>query len=128
MRLFIFLLAIAFSLDVQAQNITISGYLEDAASGEKLIAANVYDSNSAKGTISNNFGFYSLTIPVGKVSLDFSYIGYTSQNIILDISEDRVLNIALQQAHTLDVVEIIAEESKRIAEETQMSVVEIPVQ
>jgi len=68
MRLFIFLLAIAFSLDVQAQNITISGYLEDAASGEKLIAANVYDSNSAKGTISNNFGFYSLTIPVGKVS------------------------------------------------------------
>ena len=128
MRQLISLLAIAFSLHVQAQNITISGYLEDAASGEKLIAANVYDSNSAKGTISNNFGFYSLTIPVGKVSLDFSYIGYTSQKIVLDISEDRVLNIALQQAHTLDVVEIIAEESKRIAEESQMSVVEIPVQ
>ena len=44
-------------------NITISGYVDEAESGEKLIGATIYDLKSGKGTITNDYGFFSLTLP-----------------------------------------------------------------
>ncbi len=55
---------------------TISGYLTDTANGERLIAANIYDSEQKVGTISNTYGFYSLTLPEGNYNITFSYVGY----------------------------------------------------
>ena len=70
--LFCALLISALSL---AQNrFTISGYIEDAGSGEKLIAANILDLKSGSGAISNTYGFFSLTLPADSVTLTFSYI------------------------------------------------------
>ena len=40
---------------------TLSGYIDAAESGEKLIGATIYDLISKKGTITNDYGFYSLT-------------------------------------------------------------------
>ena len=42
---------------------TISGFVEDSLSGERLVAATVYDYISGKGTTTNEYGFYSLSIP-----------------------------------------------------------------
>ncbi|MEZ5058107.1 MAG: hypothetical protein R2879_13815 [Saprospiraceae bacterium] len=53
------------------QKFTISGYIEDAESGEKLIAANLYEANSESGTVSNTYGFYSITLPKDSVELVF---------------------------------------------------------
>ena len=55
---------------------TISGYIEDARSGEKLIGANVFDAERQVGTTTNMYGFFSLTLPVDSISLSISYIGY----------------------------------------------------
>ena len=60
-------------------NITISGYVQEAESGEKLIGGTVYDLNSNKGTITNDYGFYSLTLPKDSIRLRISYIGYQTQ-------------------------------------------------
>lgn len=55
-------------LTASAQKQTISGYVEDAASGERLIGASVFPvQDLTRGTASNAYGFYSLTIPGGKV-------------------------------------------------------------
>jgi hypothetical protein len=54
------------------QKFTISGYLEDRDSGEKLIAANIYETRSGAGSSANNYGFYSLTLPADSVRLIFS--------------------------------------------------------
>ena len=61
-----------FTIVAQAftQNYTVSGYITDKASGETLISATVFDANSTKGATSNNFGYYSLTLPAGNVSLE----------------------------------------------------------
>ncbi len=112
---------------IQAQKYTISGYLEDMESGEKLIAANVFDENSLDGTISNNFGFYSITLPEGQVNLKFSYIGYQDESRFFVLNRDTVMNISLSSSVELETITITAEESKRIAEETQMSIAEIPI-
>ena len=45
----------------QAQKFTISGTVKDAASGEFLIGASVFNTPSLQGTTANNYGFYSLT-------------------------------------------------------------------
>ncbi len=53
---------------------TISGYIEDESSGESLIGVNVYSKNLSVGTTTNNFVFYSLTVPEGNWDLKFSFI------------------------------------------------------
>ena len=92
-----FLLVITlFSFNILAQNnYTISGYVQDESSGENLIGVSIYDKQTYKGTASNQYGFYSLTLPHGDYEIIYSFIGYTSitKNITLD--KDTRLNISL---------------------------------
>ncbi|MDO4461782.1 MAG: carboxypeptidase-like regulatory domain-containing protein [Bacteroidia bacterium] len=74
---------------------TISGYLKESGSKEALIAANVYDMILFRGAVSNEFGYYSLTLPEGNVPLKASFIGYTSKVMNIDLRGDTVVNIEL---------------------------------
>ena len=123
-----FLLLFQFKYTVSAQNITISGYIQDKQSGEQLIGANVFLESTSQGTISNNYGFYSLTVPVSdSLEITWSYIGYASVTRMLKSTANLVLNIALDASIELDAVEVVAEKKKRIERETQMSVAEVPM-
>ena len=113
---------------VSAQKFTISGYIQDADNGEKLIAANIYDFISGSGTTSNTYGFYSLTLERDSVDLQFSYIGYQTQRIKIYLKKDQEFNIDLSTTVSLEGVEIIAEKVSKIEEETQMSKVIVPVE
>ena len=66
-----------------AQKITISGFVSDAISAEKLIGATVYIPSLQVGTNTNVYGFYSLTIPENTETIDLvcSYISYGSEKI-----------------------------------------------
>ena len=55
---------------------TISGYVQDDGSGESLIGVSVYDKASYKGTATNQYGFYSLTLEEGVYDILYSFIGY----------------------------------------------------
>lgn len=116
------------SLTLIAQQYTISGYIEDAATGEKLIAANIYDNISGAGAVTNTYGFFSLTLPSDSVDLTISYIGYQSVNEKFLLDKNRTLNIRLSSAVELATVEVTAERSERIEQQTQMSRVEVPVE
>ncbi len=65
----------------EVRQMTISGFVEDAQSGERLIAATVYCTEFGQGTITNEYGFYSLTLPPAATHLNFSYIGYGEANV-----------------------------------------------
>ena len=121
-------LLLLLSFFMRAQSFTISGYLEDQASGEKLIAANVYDSFSGAGAVTNTYGFFSLTLPADSVALSFSYIGYQSQEERFVLSENRTINVSLSPYVELATVEVTAERSERIEQRTQMSRMEVPVE
>lgn len=83
---------------------TISGYLEDAETGESLILANIYDKVSRKGTSTNSYGFFSLTLEEGEKQLQFSYLGYqTFENKIL-LDRDHHMNLQLKPSLTLQEV------------------------
>ncbi|MBR9919979.1 MAG: TonB-dependent receptor [Bacteroidetes bacterium] len=118
-----------FSLSAKAQKHTISGYISDAETGEMLIGANLYDFKSESGTVSNTYGFYSLTLEADSVYLTASYVGYQPQTFALYLNKDAQIDISLSPSVSLQTVEVVASaEGDPIEERTQMSSVSIPVQ
>jgi len=76
MRPLILFVFLVFPGLVLAQKSTISGYVKEAASGEGLIGASVYVKDLKTGNVTNTYGFYSLTLPLGKYTLVFSSSGF----------------------------------------------------
>ena len=61
------------TLHVQAQEkATLNGYVKDARNGEELIGVTVYIPELKAGTITNAYGFYSITLPKGTYDVQFS--------------------------------------------------------
>ena len=66
-----FFLLYTFSAIAQNKH-TISGYIQDESSGENLIGVSVYEKETFKGSSSNTYGFYSLTLPQGNYTIVYS--------------------------------------------------------
>mgnify|MGYP000131900353 CR=1 FL=1 len=94
-----------------SQKFTISGTVKDLQSGEPIIGAKVFDTKSKKGTLSNEYGFYSLTLPKDSVYLRVSYIGFTAMEYQIDGSENVALNIELSTVQELDEVTVNAQKN-----------------
>ncbi len=107
---------------------TVSGFVKDAESGEKLIGAALYDPSRRAGATTNAYGFFSLTLPAGPTRLLISYLGYEQVGLDMNLMTDRQLVIELQpEAIGIDEVEVIAERGASIQDQTQMSRIEVPV-
>jgi len=76
---------------VKMQKHTINGYVVDGSSKETLIGANVYVNGLNIGVNTNEYGFYSVTIPEGEYELRYSYIGYETSVQQVALKEDVVL-------------------------------------
>ncbi|MFN8303820.1 MAG: TonB-dependent receptor [Saprospiraceae bacterium] len=115
---------------LHAQNTaTVSGVLKDALNGETLIGATVEAIGLGKGNVSNEYGFYSITLPAGKdsVTLKFSYIGY--QTVFTKIKPQAGptrLDISLEpEGSILNEVVIKANPLEEKIRSTEMSVATI---
>ena len=107
---------------------TLSGYVEDAASGEKLIGAVLYEPTLQKGTTTNRYGFFSLTLPAGQLQVVVFHIGYQSDTLATRLDQDVQLTIALQPTPLeMGAVQVEAERLDPIQEQSQMSVVQVPI-
>jgi outer membrane receptor for ferrienterochelin and colicin len=78
------------------RSFTLSGFVENSESGERLIGANISLAGTASGTISNNYGFFSLSVPEGNRTIEVSYVGFTKQRVQIELSGDTVLLIQLE--------------------------------
>ncbi|HOZ87257.1 MAG TPA: TonB-dependent receptor, partial [Bacteroidia bacterium] len=125
---FVILFLLAALPQLFSQKYTISGYVSDRKTQEKLIGANIFDAVSKKGTSTNTYGFFSLTLPSDSVKLFISYIGYAVQHKSFLLSESKNFNVDLSPENQLDVVEVVAEQGERIEESTRMSTINIPIE
>jgi outer membrane receptor for ferrienterochelin and colicin len=126
--LLMFMAILLLSLTMSAQNkYTLSGYIEDAATSERLIAANVYDATSFTGTSSNNYGFFSLTLPEGTYEIVFSFIGYKNVVKSIDFTKNQRITVQLESELEIEGVEIIGEKGGSNLERTQVSMVNVPM-
>lgn len=107
---------------------TISGYIRDDTSGETMIGANIYDEITGSGAISNEYGFYSLTIPQGNAHLRFSYIGYETEWKEVKLMNTSQINIALKANEQLKEVTVYADKAETGITATQMGALNIPLE
>ena len=121
------LLLMFSSSNLIAQKNTISGYIEDAKTGERMVGVNVVAKEVSLGTTSNTYGFYSMTLPVSSYILEFSFIGYETFSISVDLSEDAHYNVSLK-TQSLELQEIVLTGEESIVKRTQSSVIDVPVQ
>jgi len=119
------LLSILFFSTAYAQNVTLSGYIKDAANGEELINASIVN-ESFQGTITNIYGFYSLTLPEGKYTFTVSYIGYESIVKTLTLKESQTLDFELKEAtNQLAEVEVTAKKLDENLNRAEMSTTQL---
>lgn len=123
------MLTSVFTYEMSAQNqrikVTVSGHITDKASGETLIGAGVLTEGA--GAATNNYGFYTLTIPQGKhLTLRYSYVGYDDATVTLDLLRDTTINVALKANTEIKEAVVSAQRESGIMA-TKMSAIEIPM-
>ncbi len=127
----LFYTSIIFSSPLPAQKFTISGYVQDRKTGEKLIGANVFVKDQNRGSATNNYGFFSLTLPVSEMDsliLSASYIGYRLWQQKLPANKDQQITIALSPTVLQGgIVEVITAILEPIEKKSQMSVIDVPI-
>ena len=95
LQLLILFLLFTPKLLFSQNSFTLNGYVNDSETGEVLIGATVYVNELKSGTVTNAYGFYSLTLSEGEYTVDFRYIGYESLSINVSLDANKKLDIEL---------------------------------
>ena len=128
MKIRIAAVLLLISSSIWAQNRTLSGYITDFETGEALIGVNVWAPELKLGTSSNNYGFYSLTLPKGTHVVRLTYLGYDNNQFEADLSRNVEFNFRLKPSdNMLNEVDVVAAEGQKIQDQVQMSKMEVPI-
>lgn len=94
-----------------AERMTLSGTVKDASDGEVIIGATVFIKELTKGTTTNTYGFYSLSVPKGKYSVTVNSMGY--EPFETEVAADgAVLNVELKPS-AKEIKEVVVSARKR---------------
>jgi hypothetical protein len=119
--LFLFCTTISFA----QVKFTISGKVSNEETGEDLIGANVTINNGQTGTATNEYGYFSLTLPKDSVTVVVSYIGLQAQRYRFYLDKDTVFNVELSSDALTEEVIVIASSNTEKVNSTQMGVEEL---
>ncbi len=113
---------------VTDKNKTISGKVKDQRTGEELVGANIFVKEIKTGTITNTYGFYSLSIPAGRYTLVYSYVGYypTERQIDLNINQSLDIELTSRQELLKEAV-VTGKRTDENVKATEMSVVKMDI-
>ncbi|UFH34020.1 TonB-dependent receptor [Flavobacterium acetivorans] len=105
------------------QKYTLSGTITDASSNETLIGVNVTIPELKTGVTTNEYGFYSITLPKGNYKINIQYLGYASIEKTIDLNQNTKYNFALSGNETI-LKEVVISSNKNTLDITapEMSV------
>nr|WP_315153444.1 TonB-dependent receptor [uncultured Flavobacterium sp.] len=126
--LILFAFFVANSIKAQ-EKFTISGTLKDGKSTETLFGANVYIVELKVGTNTNEYGFYSLTIPKGEYTLKISYLGFGTLEEKISVTQNIKKDFALTENNqTLEEVKVESYKKRSEIKNSEMSVNKLSIQ
>ncbi|ANH80276.1 collagen-binding protein [Niabella ginsenosidivorans] len=115
-------LLVAFVVHAQ-EKYTLSGTIKTAKSGETIIGASILINGKDNGTVSNEYGFYSVTLPKGSYSITYSAVGFESVTENISLNGNKVQDIVLpDQVVSLEDVTVNSAIRGRTISGTQMGV------
>jgi len=128
-RCFYLLISLVIFKSVLAQQkFTIKGYVKDKKNGEVLIGAIVSKKGTNIGISTNEYGFYSLTLPAGTHQIIVTYLGYKNWEKTIDLKENITLNIELEESENqLEEVEVSAESEDKNIKSIEMSTAKLDI-
>ena len=116
------LFLITFSTFSQNKN-TLSGTIYDNINNETLIGVSIFFPDLNVGTSTNEYGFYSITIPKGSYKIQISYLGYSTITETIVLSENTTKNFnLLEESESLSEIIIESNIEKLNVRTPQMSV------
>lgn len=92
LKVLVCLLFVSAAVEAQ-ENVTLSGYVTDGRSGETMIGAKVYIPSLQKGVLTNNYGFYSLTVAKGTYQIEFRVSGLDTKIKQVTLESDVRLDV-----------------------------------
>ncbi len=111
---------------LKTKGVTISGYITEEGSGELLAGVSVYVPNLNLGTVTNDYGFFSLSLPEGEHTIFISHIGFSTKQRKLSLTTDRSIDVALSRTiAALKEVVVTAGQKVKASKTIQMSTVRL---
>ncbi len=98
----------------------LSGFINDNNNGEPVIGASVFVSEIRNGTTTNPYGFYSLSLPMGNYTVEYSYLGYKKKIQRVNLGKNTRVSMPLENEMQI-LQEIVVEGKKNIIEKSQIS-------
>ena len=108
LKLCLFLL-FGISFSFAQEQVTLSGTITDASSNETLIGVNVIFPELKTGTTTNEYGFYSITIPEGNYTVQISYLGFNTISKQIELSTSSKQDFSLK-ASSEELDEVVVEQ------------------
>lgn len=123
----------AFLISIQicsnSQNYTLSGYIKDKETGEELLGAIVRIVNTNNGTATNQYGFYTLSVPKGTFKVVYSYMGYSNDTIEIKIDENIRKNVHLERiVKNIEEIIITAKANDANVKSTNVGTIDLSVE
>jgi hypothetical protein len=126
--LLLFFLIISSSVSNGQANYTLSGYIKDKSSGEDLIGASIIAVGTGKGTSTNSYGYYALTLPAGSYSIKVSYIGYKTIEEKVNLQVNTKMDFKLDADNVLGEIEVHGDAPRTQLDKTQMSKMDLNIE
>jgi hypothetical protein len=121
-ELIILLMLLSFNFNFSQEKYTLSGTISDAKNNETLIGVNLSIKELNYYITTNEYGFYSITLPKGNHTIEVSYMGYQTMEEQISLEQNTKKNfILIENGQQLDEV-IIVEKNKTNTRKAEMSV------
>lgn len=101
------------------------GYVKDSLSGETLIGSSISVNGQGKGVNSNQYGFYSITLPKGNYSISVSFAGYVPKQFEVNLDSSLQYNIELLQKSVLEEVIVLSRRRDANVKNAQMGKIDL---
>jgi len=130
-RVLILFFAVFFSLPQisKGQDYVLNGYVSDSSSGERLIGSTIQVLDGGNSVSTNSYGYFSLSIPKGEVTVLVSHVGYEVELKTLSLHSDQRLDVELtRQSKVLDEVVISNQREQSILRSPQMGQTKLQIE
>lgn len=105
-RHYIFLLIIAFQNITATGQTSVSGFVRDSLTGERLIGANVIENGKTTGTITDNNGYFTLILKI-PAFINVSFVGYATKTLEISTEKDTLLQVKLAPGVQLKEINVV---------------------
>ncbi len=127
-QLFLFAILCSSFAAFAQEKFTISGYVKNSENQEVIIGASVVIKENGLGTSSNEYGFFSITIPQGTCTVVITYIGMETVEKIITLDKNTKIDFDItSKATELTEVKISAKRKSDNVKKIEMSTVQMDI-